>query len=184
MARGYVAKWNLKAVLDQTEAQAARGLGRAAQYLTKRIKENVSRPGVKATTPFGSTHVMGKRVMRGTTGGDIVRISRPGEPPRLRTGIFRASIRAEMVEGSRGLAYKVGSDLQQAASLELGSRNMKPRPYLRSTLAQEGSEMKAVFMGAATQTGMRPASSELTEEDVERGRKNAFFEEPPAVGEL
>lgn len=181
---GYVAKWNLKAVVDQTEAQAARGLGRAAQYLVKRIKENVSRPGVKATTPFGSTTVMGKRVMRGATGGDIVRISRPGESPRLRTGIFRASSRAEIVEGSRGLAYKVGSDLPQAASLELGSRNMKPRPYLRSTLAQERSEMRAVFMGAATQTHAAPMSSELTSEDIERGTKNVFFQEAPAVGEL
>lgn len=180
---GYVAKWNLKAVESQVEAQVARGLGRAAQYLAKRIKENVSRPGVKATTPFGSTTVMGKRVMRGTTGGDIVRISRPGEPPRLRTGIFRASIRAEMIEGSRGLAYKVGSDLSQAASLELGSRRMKPRPYLRSTLAQERGEMRAVFMGGATQTRTVPTSSEVTEEDVVRGRKSVFFQEPPAMGE-
>lgn len=181
---GFVAKWNLKAVEGQVEAQVAHGIGRVAQYYVKRVKENVSRPGVKATTPFGSTNVMGKRVLRGATGGDIVRISRPGEPPRLRTGIFRASIRAEMVEGSRGLAYKCGSDLPQAASLELGSRYMKPRPWLRSTLAQERSEMRAVFMGAAAQTSVRPASSELTEEDVDRGRKNAFFEEPPAVGEL
>lgn len=180
---GYVAKWNLKAVEGRVEAQVAHGLGRAAQYLAKRIKENVSRPGVKATTPFGSTTVMGKRVMRGATGGDIVRVSRPGEFPRLRTGIFRASIRAEIVEGSRGLAYKVGSDLAQAASLELGSLNMKPRPYLRSTLAQERGEMRAVFLGAASQTRMPPTSSELTEEDVARGRKNVFFEEPPAMGE-
>lgn len=184
MMAGYVATWNVAAVVGQVEEQVARGVGRMAQYLAKRIKENLSRPGVKATTPFGSTTVMGKRVMRGAMGGDIVRISRPGEPPRLRMGELWTSIRAEQLD-AKGLVYKVGSDLPQAASLELGSRHMKPRPYLRSTLAQERDEMRAIFLGGAAQgSAAQFASSELTEEDVERGRKNVFFQEPPAMGEM
>lgn len=180
---GYVATWNLEAVEGRVEEQVARGLGRAAQYLAKRIKENIGRPGVKATTPFGSTTVMGKRVERGTPGGDIVRISRPGEFPRKRLGDLQSSIRGEQID-AKGLLYKVGSALAKAASIELGSRHMQPRPYLRATLAQERDELRAIFLGGAAQSRAGSASSELTAEDVERGEKNEFFESPPAMGEL
>ncbi len=186
----FVTSWKTTEFMEEMDKAVAKGVGRAAQFLARRIKERISRPGVKKTTPFGSTRVRGKRVRRGTAGGDITRVSRPGEPPRKRLGMLRNSIRAEK-HNRTGTVYRVGSKLRYAAALELGtSRGLKPRPYLRSTLAQERLALRnAILTGIKGTKFLRPlhgtpSSSELTTDDVDRGRSNVHFAEPPDVGEL
>lgn len=191
MAR-YVAKWNVDGILKISREALSTGLARASQHLASRIKQEISRPGVLKTRKFGTSFVAGKRVPRGTEGADIVRISRPGEPPRKRTGMLRSSIRAEKVlDSGEYIAYKIGSDVAYAASLELGNRRgLKPRPYLRSTLATELDTLRQILIDTARKTYKRPeriklpASSELTKEDIERGRRNVHYAEPPAMGEM
>lgn len=185
----WLGTWNADAVVGATQEQLARGVGRAAQYLARRIKERISRPGVLKTQRFGASRLGGKRVARGTPGADIIRISRPGEPPRKRTGQLRASIRAEKVDAA-GLLYRVGSHLKKARWLELGTVKMKPRPFLRTTLSAERLNMRVIMLASISGARLNvprhtaPASSELTAEDVDRGSKNAFFQAPPAMGEL
>ena len=190
--QGWVGYWAPEKFVAKTEKQVARGMAKAAALLVREAKNLVSRPGVKKTTPFGTTKVGGKRVARGTEGGDIVRVSRPGEPPRRRTGALMGAIHMEQTD-EKGLEYKVGVPhgvVPYALALELGymARNLKPRPYLRAALARVSREMSQVIIATAKSKFQRPAletwsSAELTGEDVARGRKNVFFQEPPAMGE-
>jgi len=185
----FVATWNAEEIVGATQEQMARGVGQAAQYLARRVKERISRPGVMKTQRFGTSRLGGKRVARGTPGADIIRISRPGEPPRKRTGQLRASIQAEPI-GTTGLLYRVGSHLKKARWLELGTVKMKPRPFLRSTLSAERLNTRVIMLASAGGARLNiprhaaSASSELTAEDVTRGSKNAWFQQPPAMGEL
>jgi HK97 gp10 family phage protein len=51
------------------------------------------------------------------------------------TGRLRASITHEMAEDSRGLVAVVGSDVEYAAYVELGTRYMRAQSFLRPALA-------------------------------------------------
>jgi hypothetical protein len=60
--------------------------------------------------------------------------SAPGEPPASDTGRLLTSIHHEMSDGPEGIEGRVGSDVEYAVYLELGTRDMLPRPFLRPAL--------------------------------------------------
>jgi len=190
----WVGHWKPEKVIEAAEAEVSRALGASCAYLTGQIKRMVGRPGMKPSRKFGVSVLEGKKVARGTEGADITRVSRPGEPPRVRTGTLRNSIHYEKID-ARGLSWKVGSPLKYAAALELGTtRGLAPRPFLRTALALYASDMQAIiasklsklkFKGAKF---MAPWSSELTSEDVSRAKRTAqwtpgIYRDPPAMGE-
>ena len=53
--------------------------------------------------------------------------SLPGEPPRKQTGLLRASVATEVF----GLRGRIGTNLKYGKHLELGTRKMQARPWLR-----------------------------------------------------
>ncbi len=71
-------------------------------------------------------------------GGETIRASKEGEPPRRRTGILRASIKGEPIDG-QGLVWKVGTVLGYGRILEL----FRKRRYLKPTLEKMQSRLSS-----------------------------------------
>lgn len=67
--------------------------------------------------------------------------SLPGEPPRKQLGHLRRSVAYE-VDGNVG---RVGTNLLYGRILELGSRLMKARPWLRRALRECQDRIKAIL---------------------------------------
>lgn len=73
--------------------------------------------------------------------------SAPGEPPHLRTGTLRRSIDHETLRlGNREFVGRVGptgAAAKYGTYLELGTRKMAPRPYLRPALDSQRKQIVA-----------------------------------------
>jgi phage gpG-like protein len=67
-------------------------------------------------------------------GGGYPPPSQPGEPPHLRSGRLRASISWRLGEDAEGLYADIGSNVEYAYWVEMGSDRMAARPYLRPAL--------------------------------------------------
>jgi hypothetical protein len=74
----------------------------------------------------GKLYVFGSRVPH--------QASAPGAPPAADTGRLLGSIKHELGEDAEGLYAKIGTDVAYALYLELGTRYMAPRPFLRPAL--------------------------------------------------
>lgn len=62
------------------------------------------------------------------------RPSVPGSGPAVRTGRLRASISWRVDVDARGAYADIGSAVEYAAFVEIGTDRMAPRPYLRPAL--------------------------------------------------
>lgn len=60
--------------------------------------------------------------------------SSPGEPPRIDTGELVNSIEAEVRQDRNGVTVRVGTNVEHGLHLELGTRDIAPRPWLRPAL--------------------------------------------------
>lgn len=93
--------------------------------------------------------------------------SSPGEPPRVRTGILRASISTEILQKPTNIQGFVGSDINKISEglaregvtatktgveygyfLEVGTRFMKKRPWLRPALMKSSKMILKIFRNA------------------------------------
>lgn len=98
------------------------GLIRAAVYYWTRCKTAVSVPNSGVPGPSGRTVYPDP--------------SKPGEPPRLRTGFGRDNIVWESNDSQSDPRVRVGSTKNgiYMIYLELGTRRIAPRPWLVATL--------------------------------------------------
>jgi len=62
--------------------------------------------------------------------------SKPGEPPRKRTGTLQKSIAHEVKREGDQVIARIGSKVPYAPHLEFGTRKMAARPYLRPSLSE------------------------------------------------
>jgi hypothetical protein len=107
----------------------------AVRLVLNRARELVSVPG---TSKLGGTGRDSKGRFRKVYGA--IR-SMPGEPPRKQTGQLRRSIATEV----RSLVGRVGTNLLYGRHLELGTRHMAPRPWLRRALAESRQQIEAIL---------------------------------------
>jgi HK97 gp10 family phage protein len=70
--------------------------------------------------------------------------SAPGEPPYKQTGRLRMSIAREMVGQTTA---RVGTNIKYGLYLELGTRSMSARPWLRRALAERRAKIARIFGG-------------------------------------
>lgn len=67
-------------------------------------------------------------------GGVTHQASAAGQPPAVDTGRLRASITYELGNTGKVLVARVGTNVNYARHLELGTSRMRPRPFLRPAL--------------------------------------------------
>jgi hypothetical protein len=67
--------------------------------------------------------------------------SKPGEAPRKQTGHLRRSVTYEVI----GQSGRVGTNLLYGMWLELGTRLMKARPWLRRALEECKAQILAIL---------------------------------------
>lgn len=107
-------------------------LEKAANHLVNKVKEKVNE-----AEPY--------QIYRGKQGIWYHGLdpSTMNKPPKKIRGDLQRSITYEMVDNRTGA--KVGSNLDYARYLELGTLKMEPRPFLRSTLDEQRAELNRIM---------------------------------------
>lgn len=122
--------WNGDGIRREAQREARRRLNAAAITVQDHAKRLLS---VAGTAPGRSG---GRRVYGATR-------SAPGEPPRKQTGRLRASVAREV----DGLTARVGTNVKYGLHLEIGTRHMAARPWLRRSLAESRNTITRIFEG-------------------------------------
>jgi hypothetical protein len=99
------------------------GTGRRGVGVTVRLRDGTTRRLRKGSLIYGANP------------------SRPGEPPHLQTGRLRASVSHAV----RDLVGRVGTNVRYGRDLELGTRRMAARPWLRRALADCRPEIRRIL---------------------------------------
>ena len=94
----------LRMIPEQTRQRVAGAIAESAETLRQELRRELSRTGP----------------------------SRAGQAPARRSGALAESITVEIAPD--GLGAEIGSDLDYARHLELGTRRMAARPWLRPTI--------------------------------------------------
>ena len=115
-------KWRGDEFRRLTQSQVRKGLAIAGINIANDVVQSISVKG------FAGRH------------------SRPGKPPFVQTNRLRASIASEQ----RGDVVRVGTNVEYAASLEVGTVSIAKRPFLRPALDRAGPTVKAALQRAAT----------------------------------
>jgi hypothetical protein len=136
MGSGY--SWHPEATERAVKDWAIKGLTAACIVVENHAKKLVSVPGTSARKGTGSS---GRRARRGRVYG--ARRSAPGQPPLKQYGHLRRSLTHEV--DRMGLVGRVGSNLKVARWLELGTRRIQPRPFLRRSLAECLSQVRRIL---------------------------------------
>lgn len=71
--------------------------------------------------------------------------SKPGEPPRKRTGFGAANVRYEFDEKAGEARVGVATNAKYMGFLEIGTRKMAARPWLLSTMIRLMPQLKALL---------------------------------------
>lgn len=133
--KGFVGTWSGDDLIKNNDKALAAAAQEAAVLLVREARKLVSRPGPT------KGHATGTEV-----GGETIRPSAPGEPPRKRTGNLRNSISHEKANES-GTQVRVGTSERYGFWLELGTRRgLEPRPWLRPTLQKLRGKFQEIFI--------------------------------------
>lgn len=129
--------WTPDNVRRLVEAETAKRLEAASVIVLNRARTLLSVPG----TGLGPAKGKGKSKRQVRIYG--ANPSRPGEPPRKQRGRLRASV-ARSVD-RKALTARVGTNIAYGRYLELGTRWIAPRPWLRRALAESRAEIDRLF---------------------------------------
>lgn len=122
-------KWNGEAVKHELRAASWAGVVRATIYTHTKLVEET---GVSA------------KVGTGTTAADY-QASKPGEPPRKRTGWMQRHIMFELDEANGRGRLGIAKNAIYGIFLELGTKRVKARPWLLATVTKYRAQIKALL---------------------------------------
>ena len=125
-------KWKGPEAMKAIRHEAANRVDMASRFVRDKAKEIVGR-----SQPV---RIYAKKAGRSRKGLDP---SKPGEPPKKVTGHLRMGIRKQMDRGR--IEARIGSNVPYGKHLELGTRKMAARPWLRPTLTRNAAELQARF---------------------------------------
>ncbi len=133
--KGFVGSWSGDDLIENNDKAIASAAQEAAVLFVREARKLVDRPGPT------KGHATGTEV-----GGETIRPSKPGEPPRKRLGDLRKSINFEKVNES-GTQVRAGTSEKHGLYLELGTRRgLEPRPWLRPTLQKLRGKFQEIFI--------------------------------------
>jgi len=151
-------KWHGQRVFTlATEANVA-AMKKAAALVRDYTKTHFTLQGTGSTVQGVWKPGVGRKR---TKTGKIHLAAPPGKPPAIDYGILRASIMSEVEERGMNVEGRVGPDIEHIAAkagvgtdveyglyLELGTRTMKPRPFLRPALRATRHKVIKIFKDA------------------------------------
>jgi len=147
-------KSNLKAVEAALDRAAFERMERACQHLVNETKKTLSGPRTGKTYIIPGLKTirereirLGRRLTAKERAKRYYVASAPGEPPAVRTGRLRNSIKYRVIGGGLNLRGIVGSSLEYAAPLEFGTSKMAPRPFLRPSYEKVREAIKNILGG-------------------------------------
>jgi hypothetical protein len=129
---------NRKQVLEATWE----GLVYATNYFLDRLHDelNVSNPGVRVKRRRGK----GSYTVYSSP-------SKPGEPPRARTGFLKKNVQAEYDQASLSTRVGLNANAIYGLFLELGTRFVAARPWLLATLKKFLPQISELATGGGQQ---------------------------------
>lgn len=153
-------KWDEGKLQALTKRNVEKRLKQAAIYVEGKIKDKLNQKGTGIEYGRGRTPTGRKRKSHIA--------SAPGNPPAVDTGRLRSSITYEVtsgagssmgsqgspsssdkigkVSGDNSVSFTIiGTNVGYAKPLEFGTVHIKPRPFLRKTLEEGKSAIKAIF---------------------------------------
>ena len=121
--------WHGEKVMAQIHARAEAKMDASAEILVKHVKDSMREPksGLEGKKP-------GK--------GFLTQRSAPGESPAVQYGHLLRSI---IQENIGRLARRVGTNMEYGLYLELGTKKMAARPFLRPALDQCRERIRALW---------------------------------------
>ena len=125
-------KWHGIEAMDRIRKEAGNRVDGAARAVEGWAKELVSREQPVV--------IYGKGAGRSRKGLDP---SLPGEPPKKVSGWLRMNIASEMDRAR--IEARVGTNVPYGKHLELGTRKMAPRPWIRAALVRNAVELQRRF---------------------------------------
>lgn len=133
MAAG--AKWSTDAFRRQFKGGLVRGMAAGGAYLAGQVKIKINISNRDGDNP-----------------------SKPGEPPHKVTGNLQKSIDFDVEERGDAVILRVGSNIEYAKELELGTsgdggKGKAARPYLRPTLLEKFETFKRVVTAQVRKDG-------------------------------
>ena len=101
-----------------------------------KVKKNLKALDLLTTELAAQMHTTGKQVeqvaKRSMRDGGTPHVpSNPGEPPRIDTKNLHESIMTETQRDRNSIETRIGTNVVYGRHLELGTRHIKPRPWLR-----------------------------------------------------
>ena len=136
--KGFVVSWSGDQFIKNNDKAMAAAARESVVLFVREAKTLVSRPGPTKTHRTGTS-----------VGGETIRPSKPGEPPRRRTGNLRNAISFAKANesGTQMKAGVLGDLAPYAFHLEFGTkRGLEPRPFLRPTLAKLKGKFVEIFI--------------------------------------
>ncbi len=133
-----VLRWYGGEVQKRITEETTRRLHACCIVVASHAKKLISIQGTVAVSATGAMKRDKKGRFKRVYGSNP---SRPWEPPHKQTGRLRGSVAWEVV----GLVGRVGTNLLYGRWLELGTKRMKPRPWLRRALRECQDKIRAIF---------------------------------------
>lgn len=117
-----ITKWQADKVIEAAMKKEEARMQTAVVYVQGQVKASINRGNRDGKNP-----------------------SAPGEPPKKVSARLFNSIFTQVARLKNEVLGIVGSNAAYARALELGTKNMKPRPYLRPALLNNITKVRAIL---------------------------------------
>lgn len=118
-----------------TQAVSA-AMEKGALGLVGHIRVKIGRSARVETPGSRKTRIRNAKAKGRAFAKHLYQASRPGEPPRKRTGTLQKSIAHEVHADGSSVVARIGTNVAYGRHLEFGTRRMSARPYLRPSLSE------------------------------------------------
>lgn len=146
--------------VNQAWGNASQVIGKTIATTLKGLQKEVSQRAYRASNELRNASVY---VLRGKRSGKVYRVpntgktykaSAPGEPPAVRTGVFRNSWGTHVHVEKNGVHFRAVSSIESkemaggrllGEMLENGTGKMKPRPYKQKVIDRALPKIKEIY---------------------------------------
>lgn len=145
---------------NQAWNNASQVIGKTIATTLKGVQKEVSQRAYRASNELRNASL---HVLRGKRSGKVYRVpntaktykaSAPGEPPAVRTGVFRNSWGTHVHVEKKGVHFRAVSSIESkemaggrllGEMLENGTGRMKPRPYKQAIIDKALPKVKELY---------------------------------------